>query len=122
MRNIDLDNISSKDLIDYDGISGAYKKYLMDVMGYEEDKADFVIKTDFLNPYDTPYILQDYEGNYTIDGKEYEIRSCRTDFCCVGMFDFADIIPFEFYMLIVKDDLPDDSVATYRKASKMYIV
>lgn len=122
MRDINRDNITGKDLIDYDGIASAYKKYLIDVMGYEEDEADFVIKMDFSNPYDTPYIVQDFEGDYTIDGKAYEVRLCHTDFGCMGIFEYAEIDPFEFYMLIDKETLPDNLVSTYQKARKMYII
>lgn len=122
MRAIDFDNIAGKDLIDYDGISSAYKKYLIDVMGYEEDEANFVINMDFSNPYDTPYIIQDYEGVYKVDGKEYEVRSCYTDFTCVGIFDYAEIEPFVFYMLIDKETLTDSMISTYRNARKMYLI
>lgn len=122
MREINLDNITGNDLIDYEGIARAFKKYLMDILEYDEDEADYIIKTDFSDPYDTPYILQDYEGIYTVDGKEYEVVSCHTDFCYVGMFEYAELEPFEFYMFFDKETLPDHMVISYRNARKMFII
>lgn len=56
MREIDLNNITSDELLDHSAIALEFKKYLMDVIGYDEDDAGFVTKTDFVNPYDTPFI------------------------------------------------------------------
>ena len=121
MREINFDNVEEKDLFDYEAIAGAFKKYLMEVFFYDEGEADFVVSTDFENPYNTPFIVQDYEGQYTIGGKKYEVRLCRTDFCIVGLFHLACEPQFEFYMLFDLETLPDNSVGSYQNARKMYL-
>ena len=121
MREIDLDKITRDDLLEHKAIAQAFKDYLMDVLEYTDDEADFVVKNDFENPYDTPFIVQDFEGEYTIDGKDYEVRFCQTEFCAVGLFHLADVTPFEYYMFFDKADLKDDRVSTYRKAKKLYL-
>lgn len=123
MRKIaDLEKISNKDLLDYAKISAAFKKYLMDVLEYDEGEANYIIATDFEDPYDTPFIMQDYEGKFTIGDRTYEVRSCRTDFCACGLFHLAELPPFEFYMLIDLETLPDTTVHSYQNARKMYLL
>lgn len=122
MREIDLDKLTAKDLIDHTAISHAFKNYLMEVLEYDEIEADFVVSTDFENPYNTPFIMQDYEGEYSVDGKNYEVRSCRTDFCVCGLWHLAELPPFEFYMFIDLDTLPDTTVGSYQRATKMYLL
>lgn len=122
MRKVDLDNLNGKDLIDHAGIAEAFKSYLMNVLEYDEGEADFVVSTDFENPYDTPFIMQDYEGKYTVDGKDYEVRSCRTDFCACGLWHLAEKPPFEFYMFFDLETLPDTTVGAYQKSRKMYLI
>ena len=91
-------------------------------LGDFEDEADFVVKCDFENPYDTPFILQDYEGDYIVDGKEYEVRSCHTDFCYCGLFHLADKEPFEFYMFFDRETMSDNTVGSYQNATKLYLI
>ena len=122
MRKVDLDNLNGKDLIDHAGIAEAFKSYLMNVLEYDEGEADFVVSTDFENPYDTPFIMQDYEGKYTVDGKDYEVRSCRTDFCACGLWHLAELPPFEFYMFFDLETLADTTVGSYQKSRKMYLI
>lgn len=122
MREIDLDQVTGKDLIDYAALSQAFKKYLMDVLDYSEREADFVILADFNNPYDTPFIMQDYEGECVVDGKEYKVYACHTNFCSVGLFHLANVAPFEFYMFFDLETLPDNTVGSHRNARKMYLI
>ena len=122
MREVDLDNLTGKDLIDHAAISEAFKNYLMYVLEYDECEADFVVSTDFENPYNTPFIMQDYEGEYTVDGKDYEVRSCRTDFCACGLWHLAEKKPFEFYVFFDLETLPDTTVGAYHKSRKMYLI
>lgn len=122
MRIVDLEKISEQDLIDHAAIAAAFKKYLMEAFFYDESEADFVVATDFENPYNTPFIVQDYEGQFSIGGKEYEVRSCRTNFGAVGLFHLDAEPPFEFYMFFDLETLPDNSVRSYQKARKMYLV
>ncbi len=121
MREINLENLSGEDLIDHAAISEAFKKYLMEVLEYDESEADFVVSSDFENPYDTPYIVQEYEGVYTVDGREYEVYSCRTDFCACGLWHLAELPPFEFYMFLDCETMPDNTVGSYRNAMKLYL-
>lgn len=122
MRDIDFDTITAEDFLDHADIAQKFKAYLMDVIGYDEDDADFVTRTDFANPYNTPFIEQDFEGEYTIDGKDYEVRSCKTNFMIVGLFHLEDVQPFEFYMLFDQATLPDNCVRSYQNADKKYII
>ena len=122
MREVELDNLTSKDLIDHKALCEAFKNYLMETLEYDEDEAKFVIATDFENPYNTPFIMQDYEGETTVDDRDYEVRSCHTDFCACGLFHLAELPPFEFYMFIDLETLPDNTVGSYQEARKLYLI
>ena len=122
MKSIDLNKVTGKDLIDHEAIAQLFKQYLMDVIEYDEMDADFIVRSDFANPYDTPFIEQEFEGEYTIDGKEYEVRSCKTNFMMVGLYRLADAEPFEFYMLFDKATMSNSTVGAYQTADKMYII
>lgn len=122
MRENDLDGITGKDLMDHNAISAEFKEYLIDVLGYDEEEANFVVSSDFANPYDTPFIMQDYEGEFTVDGKDYEVRLCYTDFCACGLFHLAELPPFEFYMFFDRATMPDKTVGSYRCAEKKYLI
>ena len=122
MREIDFDSIRTEDLLDHAAISEEFKKYLMEELYYDEGEADFVVAADFSNPYDTPFIMQDFVGCYDFDGKEYEVRYCYTDFCACGLFHLADVCKFEFYMLFDSETLPDNTVGSYQNAKKLYLV
>lgn len=121
-REINLDNLTNKDLLDHSAIAERFKQYLMEVLEYDADEADFVVKCDFENPYDTPFIMQDYEGNYTIEGKEYEVRFCYTEFKAVGLWHLEDKDPFEFYMFFDLETLPNKNVRSYKNAKKLYLI
>ncbi|MBE6643569.1 MAG: hypothetical protein E7615_07945 [Ruminococcaceae bacterium] len=122
MKKVNLDKLTSADLIDHTAISEAFKNYLMKVLKYDEGEADFVVKNDFANPYETPYIMQDYEGEIEVDGKAYSAYSCHTDFNYCGLFHLANKKPFKFYMLIDSDDIADRTVGSYISAKKMYLI
>lgn len=122
MREVNFNNLTGKDLIDHAAISEAFKDYLMDVLEYDEDEADFVVSTDFENPYNAPFIMQDYEGTYTVGGKNYEVRLCRTDFSACGLWHLAELPPFAFYMFFDLETLPDTTVGSYQRAAKMYLL
>lgn len=122
MREIDINNLTGKNLIDHNGISEALKNYFIETLGYDDFIAEFVVSEDFQNPYTTPYIVQEYVDEAFVDGKEYEVRWCRTDFCMCGLYHLAELPPFEFYMFIDRETMPDDSVSSYMNARKMYMV
>ena len=117
----DPDDFTAEDLIDIDALVEAYKKYLMTVRGYDAVDAA-IAATDMQNPYDCPYVLQDYNGDYTIDGVEYEVRECRVDMTVCGFYYLAGIPKFRFFMLLMMEDLADRKVSTYCDARKKYVL
>jgi hypothetical protein len=121
MREIDLDELTFDDLVDGDMLIAAFIGYLKETLDYTDDEAKMAA-TDMEDPYNAPYVMQDYEGIYEVDGVDYEVRSCYTDFCACGLFHLAGVEPFEFYMLFNAEDIEDESVSSYMNARKMFIV
>ena len=121
MRINDIDNITAADLIEHGELVDAFKVYLKNELSYDEWEVE-IAATDMDNPYDTPYLVQEYEGNVSIAGVDYEVRSCSTNFRQCGMFHLADVTPFEFYMLFDIATMPDHSVGAYRKSRKVYVI
>ena len=121
MKDIDLDMLTGENLVDHAVIAQKFKEYLMEVLEYDDDEADFVLEGDFKNPYDTPFIMQEYEGDVTVDGKDYEVRSCYTDFRACGIFHLDDAPAFKFCMLFDKGTMKDQTVGSYQNAQKKYI-
>lgn len=122
MRDIEIEDIQAEDLIEIEKLQEEFKKYMINVLGYFEDEADYIISEDFKDPYETPYISQDFIGYTTVDEVEYEVRKCQTDFCACGLFHLAEKEPFEFYMLIDTSTLPDSIVFCYMGARKVYVI
>lgn len=118
--DIDLNKVQSTDFIDTDALVEAFKKYTMAELGYDEFGAE-IAASDMKDPYNAPYIVQEYEGDYTIGGKAYSVRECKTDFMRCGLYELANVTPFEFYMLIDLDTLENQTVGAYTKAKKLYI-
>lgn len=121
MRDINLEKVSPAELLSIDGLLKEYAKYCCVIFDCNEASGE-VMAADMAEPYDCDFVLQDFEGSYTIGGVKYEVRLCRTDFTRCGWFDLANVEPFEFYMLIDESDLIDETVLSYRSASKKYIV
>lgn len=121
MRKFDFKNIKSSDLVDVEGLVEQYKKYLKKFLNYSDIEAE-IGAIDMNDPYKAQFISQDYVGSYEIDGMEYVIRYCRTDFCRCGLFHLADVTPFEFYMLFEKASLKDQTVGSYVDANKKFII
>ena len=107
--------ITEKKLID------EFKNYLVEELGFLDDMADEYSK-EIRNPYDCLWVLSEYDSCETIDGIEYEVFSCHTDFLYCGIFDYIDKPPFEFYMLIDLKTLPDHTVGAYSRSRKKFIV
>lgn len=121
MKEISLNDLKREDLVSGEQLVQAYKEYLKAELGYDEFEAEFASE-DMKNPYDTPYILQEYEGDYDVDGVWYEIRKCETNFCYCGMFHLSGVKPFEFYMLFDKSTMDGDTVGDYSAAKKMFVL
>ena len=121
MRDIDLNSVKPEDLVDVEGLKSAFVQYARKVLKLGKFDAEMAAM-DFNNPYNTQYVIQDYEGDYEIGDATYEIRHCRTDFNYCGMFEWSSKKPFEFYMLFDKETLPDNKVQSYIESKKMFIV
>lgn len=121
MKKIDLDNLTNNDLINGEELIEAYKQYLRDELFYDEFEVQMASE-DLKNPYETPYIVQEYEGDYEVEGIKYSVRSCETNFCICGLFHLADATPFKFYMLFDKSTMSGTTVGDYMDARKMYIL
>lgn len=116
MRSIYLSDFKKEDLVNGEALIEAYKNYLMEELGDDEWDAQNCANEDMSNPYDAPFVIQEYEGCVEIDGVSYEVRRCRTNYCMVGLFHLDKVKPFEFYMLL------DQSEGTYSEESTMYVV
>ena len=121
MRNIDISKLTKQELFNHDALCDSFKKYLMDVGGYFEDDADLIVRSDFQSPYTARYVMQEFVSKCTIDDKQYEVRRCYTEFRVVGIWDFEDLSPFEFYMFIDLETLKGNTVGDYEDAFKLYL-
>ena len=121
MRQINYDELTSKDLLDVAVLLEAYKKYLKEVLEYDDFEATFVA-SEMENPYNVPYVIQEHVIDCEIDGVEYSVRQCKTDFCQCGMFHLVDKEPFEFLMFFNNEDIENGTVGEYSKARKKYII
>lgn len=121
MRIENIDEITKEDLVEHKDLVEAFKNYLKREFFYDELEATLAAE-DLENPYNTPYIMQDYEGDISIDGVNYEVRSCHTDYLACGLFHFAEASPFEFYMLFDQSTMSGTTVGDYQKARKVYVL
>ena len=122
MRNIDISKLTKQELVDFEALCKALKKYLVNEGGYFESEADDMLRSDFESPYTARFIMQEFIGQRTIDGKRYEVRHCHTEFRVVGIWDFENLPPFEFYMFIDLETLKGKTVGDYEDAFKLYLV
>lgn len=82
MKDVDL--IKSEDLAGRDKLCGRFKQYLMKVLSYDSEEADFIIDTDFADPYTAPYVDFEYEGD--IEVRPYSSRhSTATELELLGV-------------------------------------
>ena len=121
LKDINLDELKKEDLKELPALIQAFKSYVKIELGYEDWEAD-VAAEDMEDPYNAPYIMQDYEGDITVDGVKYEVRYCYTDFCACGLFHLAGVTPFTFYMLFDKSTMKSRSTAAYTKARKAFVI
>ena len=68
------------------------------------------------------FLSQDYEGDITVDGMEYEVRFCETDFCLCDLFHLANLPASSFYILFDQAPMKDQTMWTYQKMKKKYVV
>lgn len=121
-RRVNLNRVSEKRLKGKEELAAAFRDYLMETVGYSEKDAEFIAYGEFSEPYDVPYVRQEYEGKYVIGEHEYEVRYCETDFCACGLWHLSELPKFKFYMLFDLDTLPDHTGNSYLNARRRYIV
>ncbi len=119
MKRVNISKLKQKDLLDNDALRKSFEAYLGISFDYTPEEAK-IASTDLIDPYSAPYVVQDFEGEYTIDGTVYSVYACRTEFRLCGLFHLAYADPFKFYMFIDKSTLKDQTVGSYIKASKLY--
>ncbi len=104
--------------LDLQGIKNAFAKHLIENRGYSEQEAAIAV-SDFPDPYGLPYLDEEYIGEETIDGIEYEQNASYTSFWKVGI---DDIPMFRFYTYYAVDDIPNHMVGEYMNARKLFRV
>ena len=117
-----LDTLTTNDLVEHDILAQAFKKYLMDILYYDECVADYVVEEDFANPYITPYISLEYVDDLTIADIAYEVFFCKTDYRSCGLCHLDGKPDFSFYMLIDQEAVKNHTVGEYQDASKKYVI
>ena len=117
----DTSSLKSSDLVELLVLIDAFKQYLIKELHYGKQEAN-IAATDLENPYNTPFIMQDYVDTVEFEGVSYEVRFCYTDFCACGLFHPAGAKPFEFYMLFDQGTMSDSSVKSYANARKVFVI
>ena len=113
------ENVTSADLIEKKALVDALVEYMVTVQYLDRSSMDLVLN-DFEDFYACPWLREEYVGMRKIDGIEYEVRACWTDF---SMFmSFTNDERFKFYMLTHLKNANDRTVAAYIEADKKYIL
>jgi len=113
------ENITNADMIDKKALDDALIEYMFTVQALDYAYITLVLK-DFEDFYTCPWLREEYIEMREIDGIEYEVRACWTDFTM--FMTFTNDERFRFYMLTHLEDPDDTSVEAYRKADKKYIL
>ena len=121
LKQLDFSTLTAEDLVDLNVLIDAFKNYVKREFGYDDIEAQIAAE-DMENPYNTPYIMQTYMDTVEIAGVSYEARYCHTDFCACGLFHLASAAPFEFYMLFDTSTLSDQTVRSYARAKKKFVL
>ena len=121
LESLILEDLKETDLVGEEGLIHAFEEYLKRELGYDDLEAALAA-VDMDEPYNVPYVLQEYIDTVEIGGHTYEGRYCHTDFCRCGLFHLADVTPFEFYMLFDTDTMEDQTVGSYDQAKKKFVV
>jgi hypothetical protein len=104
--------------LDTNGIRNAFAKHLIEHRGYTKDEAAMAT-FDFPDPYNLPYLCEEYVGEEMIDGINYEKDACYTELWRCGI---SDVPMFRFYTYYAIDDIPNHQVGEYMEARKIYQV
>lgn len=93
-----------------------FAKHLINYKDYSEDEAKLAV-SDFPDPYNLPYMTEEYLGRETVDGIEYEKCISSADLARCG---FGDIPVFRYYTLYATEDVADHLVGSYMTARKLF--
>lgn len=121
LEHLNLWELKESDFVDERELVHAFEEYLKRELGYDDLEAALAA-VDMEEPYNVPYVLQDYFDTLEVGDKTYEVRYCHTDFCYCGMFHLAGVTPFEFYMLFDTSTMEDQTVGSYSRAKKKFVV
>jgi hypothetical protein len=102
--------------LDNEGIRKAFAKHLIKHRGYTKEEAAMAT-FDFPDPYNNPYLCEEYICEETIDGVEYEKNACYTELWKCGI---TDVPMFRFYTYYAIEDIPNHQVGEYMEARKIY--
>lgn len=75
---------------------------------------------DFKDPYTCCWIGREFVEDIEVDGKDYTVYACYTDFYHFRTFNNED--HFKFYMLMHREDPGDHTVGAYMRSERLYIV
>ena len=121
MRKLDFEKLQANDFVDLDSLITKFKEYCVEVLEYSEAEAN-VISAEMKVPYTASYIFEEFEALVKLDGVEYEVRSCYTNFDYCGEFLPESVKPFEFYTLYDRSTIKNNTGAEYIQARKLFIV
>ena len=104
--------------LDIQGVKDALAKHMMLHRGYSEIEAQIAV-SDFPNPYNLPYLEEEYICDEIIDGVKYEKNASYTSFWKCGI---EGVPMFRYYTYYAIDDIPHKKVREYMKARKLFQV
>ena len=104
------------EFLDIQGVRDAFAAHMMAYRGYSKEEAE-IAASDFPDRYNLPYLYEDYIGDETINGKDYEKNASYTLLQMCGIFD---VPMFRFYTYYLVEDLPNHSVGEYMNARKLF--
>ena len=102
--------------LDVKGIKEAFAMHLIKYRGYTRSEA-FEAVSDFPDPYNLPYLDEEFLEGVTIDGIDYEKNASAVRLWKCGI---DDVPMFCFYTYYACNDVPDQTVRQYRKARKLF--
>ncbi len=104
--------------LDVDGIKRAFADHLIKYRDYSESEAVIAV-SDFPNPYELPYLDEEFICEEEIDGIEYNKYASVTNLWKCGIYDMPT---FRFYTYYATEDIPNHKVGEYISARKLYQV
>ena len=100
------------------GIRAAFAQHLRKYRGYSDVEAAMAV-ADFPDPYNLPYLEEEFISDEEIDDKEYEKYASVANLQLCGI---DDVPVFKFYTYYNADDVASHKVEAYMRARKLYQV